>query len=205
MAKKKNSNWMQRHVSDVYVQQAQKDGYRSRAAYKLLEIQEKDRLFRPGMRVVDLGAAPGGWVQVVSRLIGDSGTLVAMDILPMDPFEDVVFIQGDFREQAVYDQLLEVLDGEQVDVVISDIAPNLSGVKSADQARAMHLAELVLDFSKQVLRPGGDMLVKVFQGEGMDQYRKDVQQAFAKLLTRKPDSSRSESREFYILGKNRIV
>lgn len=196
---------MQRHVSDVYVQQAQKDGYRSRAAYKLLEIQEKDRLFRPGMRVVDLGAAPGGWVQVVSRLIGDSGTLVAMDILPMDPFEDVVFIQGDFREQAVYDQLLEVLDGEQVDVVISDIAPNLSGVKSADQARAMHLAELVLDFSKQVLRPGGDMLVKVFQGEGMDQYRKDVQQAFAKLLTRKPDSSRSESREFYILGKNRIV
>jgi len=205
VAKKKNSNWMQRHVSDVYVQQAQKDGYRSRAAYKLLEIQEKDRLFRPGMRVVDLGAAPGGWVQVVSRLIGDSGTLVAMDILPMDPFEDVVFIQGDFREQAVYDQLLEVLDGEQVDVVISDIAPNLSGVKSADQARAMHLAELVLDFSKQVLRPGGDMLVKVFQGEGMDQYRKDVQQAFAKLLTRKPDSSRSESREFYILGKNRIV
>jgi len=196
---------MDRHLKDSYVQQAQKEGYRSRAAFKLLEIQEKDKLFKPGMRVVDLGAAPGGWVQVVSRLIGEDGTLVAMDILPMDPFEDVVFIQGDFREQEVYDQLLEVLGGEPVDVVISDIAPNLSGVRSADQARAMYLSELVLDFSKQVLRPGGDMLVKVFQGEGMDQYRKDVQQAFAKLLTRKPDSSRSESREFYILGKNRIV
>jgi 23S rRNA (uridine2552-2'-O)-methyltransferase len=205
MNKKSSNQWLSRHVSDVYVKKAQADGYRSRAAYKLLEIQEKDRLLKPGMTVVDLGAAPGGWVQVAAGIVGDKGKVVAVDLLPMDPFEDVTFIQGDFREDDVYEQLLQVLGGKKVDLVISDMAPNISGVKGVDMPRAFYLSELVLAFSQEVLKPGGDMLVKVFQGEGIDQYRADMQKNFAKLLTRKPDSSRKESREIYLLGKNLVV
>ena len=206
MAKgKPRSRWMQRHLDDDFVQRAQRDGYRSRAAYKLLEIQERDKIIRHGMTVIDLGAAPGGWVQVAADLIGDSGRLIALDILPMDPFAGVEFIQGDFREDEVYQQLLDAIGDSSVDLVICDIAPNISGVKSVDQPRAMHLAELALDLAKQVLKPGGDFLVKVFQGEGFEELRRDIQANFSKLLTRKPKASRSESREVYLLGRGRIV
>ena len=201
MSKKKNRRWMDRHVSDTFVQQAQLKGYRSRAAFKLLEIDQKDGLFRPGMVVVDLGAAPGGWTQVVAEKIGERGEIYALDILPMDALADVHVIQGDFTEQAVVDALLTQLNNRPVDLVICDMAPNISGVRAVDQPRAMYLAELALDFASQVLRPGGDFLVKVFQGEGLDGFRSQIQQNFAKLLTRKPKSSRAESREVYLLGK----
>jgi 23S rRNA (uridine2552-2'-O)-methyltransferase len=197
---KTSKRWLKEHFDDKYVQQAQAEGYRSRAAYKLLEIQEKDHLIRPGMTVVDLGAAPGGWTQVAARLVGDDGFVLASDILAMDPVPGVAFVEGDFREDAVYQQIIETLNGRPVDLVISDMAPNMSGMKSVDQPRAMYLVELALDMVDQVLAPGGHFLVKVFQGEGFQEYRQALQQRFKSLATRKPEASRSRSKELYLLA-----
>ncbi len=202
MARSKTSQrWLKEHFDDPYVKMAQRDGYRSRASYKLLEIQEKDRILRPGMTVVDLGAAPGGWSQVTSRVIGDRGRLIASDILPMDSIADVTFVLGDFTEDEVFAQILDAVGDSQVDLVISDMAPNMSGVKVADQARAMFLCELALDLAKRVLAPGGDFLIKIFQGDGFDAYLKEVRQAFGKVQMRKPLSSRDRSREQYLLAR----
>jgi len=198
---KTSKRWLKEHFDDPYVKMAQKDGYRSRASYKLLEIQEKDRILRPGMTVVDLGAAPGGWSQVTSRVIGDRGRLIASDILEMDSIADVTFIQGDFTEDAVFQQILDAIGENPVDLVISDMAPNMSGVRTADQARAMYLCELALDLSGRVLRPGGDFLIKIFQGEGFDLYHKQVREQFEKVQMRKPLSSRDRSREQYLLAR----
>ncbi len=202
MARSKTSHrWLKEHFDDPYVKMAQRDGYRSRASYKLLEIQEKDRILRPGMTVVDLGAAPGGWSQVTSRVIGDKGTLIASDILPMDSIPDVTFIQGDFTEDAVFAQLLAAIGENPVDLVISDMAPNMSGLPAVDMPRAMFLCELALDLCTRVLRPGGDFLIKIFQGEGFDTYLKTVRENFEKVQMRKPLSSRDRSREQYLLAR----
>ncbi|AAY39218.1 23S rRNA (uridine(2552)-2'-O)-methyltransferase RlmE [Pseudomonas syringae pv. aptata] len=202
MARSKTShNWLKEHFDDKYVKMAQKDGYRSRASYKLLEIQEKDKLIRPGMTVIDLGAAPGGWSQVTSRLIGGQGRLIASDILEMDSIPDVTFIQGDFTEDAILEQILEAVGNTQVDLVISDMAPNMSGLSAVDMPRAMFLCELALDLAGRVLRPGGDFLIKVFQGEGFDVYHKDIRKLFDKVQMRKPSSSRDRSREQYLLAR----
>ena len=202
MARSKTSQgWLKEHFNDPYVKMAQKDGYRSRASYKLLEIQEKDRILRPGITVVDLGAAPGGWSQVTSRVIGDKGRLIASDILEMDSIPDVNFIQGDFTDDAVFAQILEAIGNQPVDLVISDMAPNMSGVRESDQPRAMYLCELALDLSSRVLRPGGDFLIKIFQGEGFDLYHRQVRQMFDKVQMRKPLSSRGRSREQYMLAR----
>ncbi|MEN0106401.1 MAG: 23S rRNA (uridine(2552)-2'-O)-methyltransferase RlmE [Pseudomonas sp.] len=202
MARSKSSQgWLKEHFDDPYVKMAQKDGYRSRASYKLLEIQEKDRILRPGNTVIDLGAAPGGWSQVTSRVLGDKGRLIASDILEMDSIPDVTFIQGDFTEESVLAQILEAVGNNPVDLVISDMAPNMSGVKMADQARSMYLCELALDLASQVLRPGGDFLIKIFQGEGFDAYHKQVRALFEKVQMRKPLSSRDRSREQYLLAR----
>jgi 23S rRNA (uridine2552-2'-O)-methyltransferase len=198
---KTSHNWLKEHFDDHYVKMAQKDGYRSRASYKLLEIQEKDRLIRPGMTVIDLGAAPGGWSQVTSRLIGGQGRLIASDILEMDSIPDVTFIQGDFTEDAVLAQILEAVGNTQVDLVISDMAPNMSGLAAVDMPRAMFLCELALDLAGRVLRPGGDFLVKVFQGDGFDEFHKSVRKVFDKVQMRKPAASRDRSREQYLLGR----
>jgi 23S rRNA (uridine2552-2'-O)-methyltransferase len=198
---KTSQNWLREHFNDPFVKMAQKDGYRSRASYKLLEIQEKDRILRPGNIVIDLGAAPGGWSQVTSRVLGDKGRLIASDILEMDSIEDVTFILGDFTEESVLAQILAAVNNQPVDLVISDMAPNMSGVRMADQARAMYLCELALDLAGQVLRPGGDFLIKIFQGEGFDQYHKQVRQMFDKVQMRKPLSSRDRSREQYLLAR----
>jgi len=202
VARSKTSlKWLQEHFNDPFVKMAQKDGYRSRASYKLLEIQEKDRLIRPGMSVIDLGAAPGGWSQVTSRLIGGQGTLIASDILEMDSIPDVTFIQGDFTEDAVLAQILDAVGNKEVDLVISDMAPNMSGLPAVDMPRAMFLCELALDLSTRVLKPGGDFLIKIFQGEGFDEFHKSVRQQFDKVQMRKPTSSRDRSREQYLLGR----
>ncbi len=202
MARSKSSGrWLKEHFDDPYVKMAQKDGYRSRASYKLLEIQEKDRILRPGMTVIDLGSAPGGWSQVVSRVIGDSGRLIASDILPMDGIADVTFIQGDFTEQEVFDQIMQAVDGKKIDLVISDMAPNMSGIRAADQASAMFLCELALDLAAKVLAPGGDFLIKVFHGEGFDDFLKQTRLMFDKVQMRKPQSSRDRSREQYLLAR----
>jgi 23S rRNA (uridine2552-2'-O)-methyltransferase len=198
---KSSSRWLQEHVSDPFVKQAQKEGYRARSAYKLLELNEKDRLFRPGMRVVDLGSAPGGWSQVASRLVGDRGQVVATDILPMDAVRGVDFVQGDFREQAVMDEVLGRLGGEPVDVVLSDMSPNLSGVSSADQAASIYLLELALDMVRRVLKPGGTFVAKLFQGSGSDDYLREVRKDFDKVTIRKPAASRSRSREVYFVAR----
>lgn len=201
MARSKSSGrWLQEHFRDPWVAKAQAEGYRSRASYKLLEIHEKDRLFRPGMRVLDLGAAPGGWSQVAARLVGSSGRVVASDILPMDAIPDVTFIQGDFHEESVFDAILEALGGKKVDLVMSDMAPNMSGNRAVDQPRAMYLAELALDMARRVLSREGRFLTKIFQGEGVDEYRRELQQGFDKLVTRKPAASRPRSPEVYLLG-----
>jgi len=198
---KTSHNWLKEHFDDKYVKMAQKDGYRSRASYKLLEIQEKDKLIRPGMTVIDLGAAPGGWSQVTSRLIGGQGRLIASDILEMDSIPDVTFIQGDFTEDAILEQILEAVGNTQVDLVISDMAPNMSGLSAVDMPRAMFLCELALDLAGRVLRPGGDFLIKVFQGEGFDVYHKDIRKLFDRVQMRKPSSSRDRSREQYLLAR----
>ncbi|MFJ3378587.1 23S rRNA (uridine(2552)-2'-O)-methyltransferase RlmE, partial [Pseudomonas sp. NPDC086112] len=188
------------HVNDPYVKQAQKDGYRSRASYKLLEVQEKYKLIRPGMSVVDLGAAPGGWSQVTSRLIGGQGRLIASDILEMDSIPDVTFIQGDFTQDEVLAQILEAVGNSQVDLVFSDMAPNMSGTPEVDMPKAMFLCELALDLAARILKPGGNFVIKVFQGEGFDAYVKDARQKFDKVQMIKPDSSRGSSREQYMLA-----
>ena len=198
---KSSRRWLDEHVNDPYVKQAQKDGLRSRASYKLIELDEKDRLIRPGMLIMDLGSAPGGWSQIAGRMVGDQGWVIATDILPMDSLENVDFIQGDFTDDKVFQQLLDMLDGRQPDLVISDIAPNISGVAVADQAAAMYLVELTLDMVRQVLKPGGNYVVKVFQGDGSDQFLKDMRTSFDKVMIRKPDASRSRSREVYMVGK----
>lgn len=202
MARSKSSRrWLQEHFNDHYVKESQKDGYRSRASYKLLELQQKDKLFRPGMVVVDLGAAPGGWSQVVAPLVGDKGMVLASDILPMDSLEGVGFVQGDFTEESVFQSLLNALEGRPVDVVISDMAPNMSGIAQVDQPKSMYLVELALDMVRQVLRPGGSFVCKVFHGEGFDSWMKECKRLFEQVVTRKPDASRSRSREVYLVGK----
>jgi 23S rRNA (uridine2552-2'-O)-methyltransferase len=198
---KSSARWLNEHVNDPYVKQAQKDGYRSRSSYKLIQLNEKDRLIRPGMLVVDLGSAPGGWSQVAARLVGAKGRVLATDILPMEPLKNVDFIQGDFTEESVLKQVLDWLGDNKPDVVLSDIAPNISGIDSADQASSMYLVELALDMARQVLKPKGDFVAKVFQGTGSEEFLKDLRTSFDKVLIRKPAASRSRSREVYMVAK----
>lgn len=201
MKKHKTSKaWMHEHVTDHYVQRAKAEGWRSRAAFKLMEIDEKDRLLRPGMVVVDLGSAPGGWSQVAAERVGSGGRVLALDLLDMAPVAGVEFIQGDFREDAVLAELTFRLVGRPVDLVISDMAPNISGIAATDQARSVHLAELALEFASRHLKPGGNFLVKTFQGQGFDAFRKAMEEAFDKVVVRKPKSSRDRSSEVYLLG-----
>lgn len=202
MARTKSSRrWLDRHFSDPYVKRAQLEGYRSRAVYKLLEVQEKGRILAPGMRVVDLGAAPGGWSQVSARIVGPAGRVVALDILPMEPLAGVTFIQGDFRDETPLGELRAALSEAPVDVVLSDMAPNVSGT-AADQPRVMYLCELALDLARQVLKPGGTLVVKAFQGEGFDAYLKELRASFRRVASRKPKSSRPESRELYLVARD---
>ncbi len=197
----KSRQWLDEHFNDDYVKRAQREGYASRAAYKLLEIQEKDKIFRSGMKMVDLGAAPGGWTQVAVDLVGKKGKVVALDILPMEVPEGATFIQGDFTEDAVLAQLMEAVHSMPIDLVICDMAPNISGIASADQAKSMYLSELALDCATRVLKSGGDFLIKVFHGEGIEQYIKELRLKFKVVKTRKPKSSRARSREFYLLAR----
>ncbi|XOZ33101.1 23S rRNA (uridine(2552)-2'-O)-methyltransferase RlmE [Halomonadaceae bacterium KBTZ08] len=198
MARSKSSDrWLREHHQDHYVNQSREDGYRSRASYKLIEIDQKDSLFRSGQTVVDLGAAPGGWSQVAAEKVGPGGMVLASDILAMDPVPDVTFVQGDFTEQAVLDELLVRLEGRPVDLVISDMAPNMSGVAAIDIPSAMHLVELGLEMAREVLRPGGAFVTKVFQGEGFDDLLRTMKQDFRRVASRKPDASRARSREQY--------
>ncbi|WP_018404203.1 23S rRNA (uridine(2552)-2'-O)-methyltransferase RlmE [Marinobacter gelidimuriae] len=198
---KSSSRWLEEHVNDPFVKKAQMDGYRSRASYKLLEINAKDKLIQPTMTVMDLGSAPGGWSQVATDLVGHKGRVIASDILPMDAVAGVKFIQGDFTENAVFEEIMAVLGDAKVDVVISDMAPNISGVNAADQAASMYLIELALDMASQVLKPKGSFVAKVFHGGGYDGYVKAVREQFDKVVVRKPDSSRARSREVYLVGK----
>jgi 23S rRNA (uridine2552-2'-O)-methyltransferase len=201
MAKSKSSKgWLKEHFDDEYVRRSQQDGYRSRAIYKLIEIDKKDRLIKPGMTIIDLGAAPGGWSEYCVKKLGKNGTVVALDILPMEPIEDVTIIQGDFREDAVFEKLMAVMNNERADLVISDMAPNISGMESVDMPRAYHLCELALDLARQVLKPGGGLLVKLFQGEGFEAYNKELKASFSKVVMRKPKASRARSREIYALA-----
>jgi len=193
--------WLDEHVNDEYVKRAQKDGFRSRAAYKLLELNERDQILAPGMKVVDLGAAPGGWSQVAAKIVGDKGRVVGLDLLPIDPLNNVEFLQGDFREEEIYEALMALMNGEKVDVVISDMAPNISGLGTIDQPRAIYLAELVQDFAQKMLKKGGCMLVKLFQGGGFDEYVNGLRHGFEKVYIRKPKASRARSREVYVLAK----
>ncbi|WOX04703.1 23S rRNA (uridine(2552)-2'-O)-methyltransferase RlmE [Microbulbifer pacificus] len=202
MARSKSSHrWLREHFNDPYVKQSQKDGYRSRASYKLQELNDKDRLFKPGMTVVDLGAAPGGWSQVAAQLVGHKGRVLASDILPMDALAGVDFVQGDFTEEAVFTELLEKLGEERADLVISDMAPNMSGVRAADQPAAMYLVELAVDMARQTLKPGGAFVAKVFQGEGFDELIRDLRSQYQSVVTRKPGASRPRSREVYVVAR----
>jgi 23S rRNA (uridine2552-2'-O)-methyltransferase len=202
MARTKSSNrWMQEHFDDEYVKMAQKLGFRSRAVFKLKEIQEKDHILKPGMRIVDLGAAPGGWSQYAKQLLGNQCQIFALDILDIEPIDGVEFIQGDFREQSVFDQLTAALEGKRVDLVMSDMAPNMSGSKGVDQPRSLYLGELALEMAQSVLAKDGTFLVKLFQGEGFEDYCKQVQQSFAKVMIRKPKASRPRSNEVYLLAR----
>lgn len=204
MARSKSSaRWLREHFDDPYVKRAQQKGYRARAAFKLEELNTRDKLIRPGMRIVDLGAAPGSWSQLAAELMGGRGQIVALDILPMAPLPGVQMLQADFTEDAALEALHTALGGQPVDLVMSDMAPNISGESAVDQPRAMYLAELALEFAGQVLRPGGDFLVKVFQGEGFDAYVRDVRQQFGKVVIRKPKASRPRSREVYLLARCR--
>ena len=202
MGKKKSSSraWLKEHHDDPFVQRAQREGYRSRAVYKLIEINEKDRLIQPGMSVLDLGSAPGGWSQVAGVLVGDRGRVLASDILPMDHLPNVTFIQGDFTEQETYDQLMQALSGRRLDVVISYMSPNMSGLAAVDQPRAMYLVELATDLALRALSPGGAMLTKVFQGEGFEEWFRQIRERFERVITRKPSASRPRSREVYVVA-----
>ena len=202
MARSKSSaRWLKEHFDDPYVKRSQAEGYRSRASYKLIELDEKDRLFRPGQVVVDLGAAPGGWSQIAVERVGDKGRVIASDILPMDALAGVEFVEGDFTEQSVLDELLALLGDDRVDIVISDMAPNMSGMAAVDIPRAMDLVELALDMARRVLRPGGIFVTKIFQGEGFDAVLREMKASFASVYTRKPGASRARSREQYQVCK----
>ncbi|PWK48520.1 23S rRNA (uridine(2552)-2'-O)-methyltransferase RlmE [Pleionea mediterranea] len=202
MGKTKSSRgWLREHFDDPYVKKAQFEGRRSRALFKLEEMDNKDKLFKRGATVVDLGAAPGGWSELAIEKVGDKGKVFALDILPMDAIAGVQFIQGDFREESVLTQLLNEMGEHKADLVLSDMAPNISGMSAVDQPRAMYLVELALDLARQVLNKGGSLLVKIFQGEGFDQYLAEVRTAFSSVKVRKPDASRARSREVYILAK----
>ncbi len=204
MAKSKSSRrWLAEHFDDQYVKMAQQQGLRSRAAFKLMELDKKYQLLHKGMRVVDLGSAPGSWTQVVKNALGDSGQVIALDILPMDPLQGVTFIQGDFTEDEPLALLEDTLNGQHVDLVLSDMAPNMSGMGAVDQPRAMYLAELALSFAEKWLEPGGSFVVKIFHGEGFDEYVKQTRSLFEKVQVRKPSASRPRSREVYILGHRR--
>jgi 23S rRNA (uridine2552-2'-O)-methyltransferase len=196
-----SKRWLQEHFDDVYVKKAQAEGYRSRAVYKLKEIDEKEGLLRQGMTIVDLGAAPGGWTQYATERLKGSGALIALDILPMDSFPDVHFIQGDFREESVLEELMKSTSLGGVDLILSDMAPNMSGTSAIDIPRAMYLVELTFDFAEHMLKPGGDMVVKVFHGAGFDELIKKARVLFKKVAIRKPAASRSRSKETYLLAK----
>ncbi|MBT8130268.1 MAG: 23S rRNA (uridine(2552)-2'-O)-methyltransferase RlmE [Gammaproteobacteria bacterium] len=201
MARSKSSKrWLSEHFDDEYVRRAQQEGYRSRAIYKLIEIQQKDQLLKPGMTVIDLGAAPGSWSEYAVRKLGGKGRMIALDILPMEPIDGVETIQGDFREDDVLVQLLDRIGESGADLVISDMAPNISGMEVVDIPRSYYLADLALDLARQVLKPGGGLLVKLFQGEGFDEYQKALKQSFTRVVMRKPRASRARSREIYALA-----
>ena len=197
---KSSARWLKEHFDDAYVKRAQAEGMRSRAAFKLEELLERDRLLKPSMIVVDLGAAPGGWSQLVRRKLDEGGRVIALDILPMQGIGGVEFIEGDFREDAALEALQARLNGTKADLVLCDMAPNISGIETADQARAMHLAELALDFARNWLKPGGSFLVKLFQGAGFDDYLRGLRADFARVTLRKPKASRARSREVYALA-----
>jgi 23S rRNA (uridine2552-2'-O)-methyltransferase len=206
MARSKSSRrWLKEHFDDAFVKQAQREGFRSRAVYKLDEIQRRDRLIRTGTIGVDLGAAPGGWSQYALSIVGRRGRIVAMDVLAMNPLPGVEFIRGDFCDEAVLEQLLRAVQGQDIDLVMSDIAPNISGVDAVDQPRAMYLAELAVDFADKVLRPGGDLLLKLFQGEGFDELLRELRRRYEKVSVRKPKASRSRSREVYAVARGRKI
>lgn len=198
---KSSKRWLKEHFTDPYVKRAQQEGYRSRAVYKLLELQEKDKFIKPGMVVVDLGAAPGGWSQLATRLVGKKGKVYALDILPMDPLPDVEFILGDFREETVMQTLLQQLQGASVDVLLSDMAPNMSGINAVDQSRIMYLAELSLDLAQQILRPQGTLAIKLFQGAEFDSFLFNLRKFFQQVVVRKPQASRARSAEVYLVAK----
>ena len=198
---KSSTRWLAEHANDEFVKRAVAEGWRSRAVFKLAQIQESERLLRPGTRLVDLGAAPGGWSQYAARIVGGKSRIVATDILPMDAIPGVEFVQGDFREEAVVTQVLQCLGADKVDLVLSDMAPNMSGIDAVDQPRSMHLAELALEFADQVLAPGGDLLVKLFQGAGFEQIIKDARRRYGRVVTKKPKASRTRSPEIYLLAR----
>nr|WP_297461088.1 23S rRNA (uridine(2552)-2'-O)-methyltransferase RlmE [uncultured Halomonas sp.] len=198
---KSSAGWLKEHFDDRYVKRSWQEGYRSRASYKLLEIDAKDRLFKPGMTVIDLGAAPGGWSQIAAEKVGPEGVVIASDILEMDALAGVDFIHGDFTEDDVLAAIMQVLDGRPVDLIVSDMAPNMSGMAAIDQPQAMYLVELALELARETLSPGGRFLAKVFQGEGFDDYLKELRGSFAKVVTRKPEASRARSREVYLLAE----
>lgn len=202
--KSKTKQWLRAHVQDEFVKRAQQEGYRARAVYKLMEIDQRDQLLRPGMTVVDLGAAPGSWSQYAQSRLGPGGRLLAIDILPMEPLPGVECIQGDFTEQAVLDQLLARLEGHTVDLVICDMAPNISGISVSDQVKGVYLAELAFDFAARTLRSGGDLLLKAFQGEGFPALQSQMRSQFERVVSRKPKASRARSREIYLLGRGFI-
>ena len=199
---KTSKQWMMEHIHDVYVQRAKAEGYRSRAAYKLIEVAERDKLLKPGMVVVDLGATPGGWSQVAAAKVGERGRVIALDLLPMDALRNVTFLLGDFREDAVVKALEQELAGRPIDLVLSDMSPNISGIALSDQARAMYLAELALEFAVKHLKPGGGLLVKIFQGSGFQEFLRVMRSRFKQVGTRKPEASRGRSNEMYLLGKD---
>lgn len=202
MARSKSSKgWLKEHFEDPYVKQSQQAGYRSRASFKLLDIHKKDKLFRPGMVVVDLGAAPGGWSQVAAELVGSQGVVIASDILPMDAIAGVDFAQGDFTEELALNNILHLIGDRPVDLVISDMAPNMSGMADIDQPKAMHLVELAFELAREVLRPGGTVVTKIFQGEGTDTLIQNVRKSYQKVVSRKPEASRARSREIYWVAK----
>lgn len=198
---KTSASWLKEHFDDRFVKQSWQEGYRSRASYKLSALDDKDKLFCPGMTVIDLGAAPGGWSQVAAERVGDEGVVIASDILEMDSLAGVSFVQGDFTEQTVLDEILAQLENRPVDLVMSDMAPNMSGMTAIDQPQSMYLVELALDLAQQTLRPGGSFLAKVFQGEGFDVYLKSLRDGFSRVVTRKPEASRARSREVYLLAQ----
>ena len=201
VSSKSSKKWLEERARDKYVKKSKQAGFRSRASFKLLEIQEKDRFIKPGMIVVDLGSAPGGWSQAAKILVGDKGSVLATDILPMAPISGVKFIQGDFTEDAVFEDLIEKVGGDSVDLVISDMAPNITGIRAIDQPGSMHLAELALDFARSILREGAYFLVKVFEGEGIGEFKQILASEFEKVKVRKPKASRSRSREIYLLAE----